>query len=100
MSPLLPPLCFPSKSTPRFSSIGSPFMKAVPVNQDWIEALFPNGTTPTGTKQAPGSSINLEMLGARASSGGGFTVAYDSNLILKDGNQNHTLTLVLKIHLN
>lgn len=72
---------------------------AVPVKADWIDTLFANGTTPRATRKDAKSGAALEMVGA-AGSGGGFTVGYDSSLILHDGNQNHTLTLVLKIHLN
>ena len=72
---------------------------AVRVKTDWINTLFANGTTPKATKTDPVTGVALEMLGA-PSTGADFTVAYDSYLLLKDGTQNHTLTLVLKINLN
>jgi len=72
---------------------------AVPVKTDWINTLFANGSTPKATKKDPASGVALEMVGAPSASGG-FSVAYDSYLLLHDGCQNHTLTLVLKIYLN
>ncbi|WP_157605407.1 hypothetical protein [Schlesneria paludicola] len=72
---------------------------AVPVSSTWVSALFANGSVPRTTKTDPKTGLATEMI-CTASSGGGFTVAYDSSLILHDGCQNHTLTLVLKINLN
>src|SRR3954469_2202866 len=72
---------------------------AVLVKTDWINTLFANGSAPKATKKDAASGVALEMLGV-ASTGGGFSVAYDSYLLLHDGTQNHTLTLVLKINLN
>lgn len=71
----------------------------VKVKTDWITSLFPNGNTPSAVKTDAKSGAVTEMSCA-ASASGGFSVAYDSSLILKDGTQNHTLTLVLKINLN
>lgn len=71
---------------------------AVKVNAEWISALFANGSTPMVTKRNA-ASMPIEMTCA-AGGGPGFTVAYDSYLILHNGQQNHTLTLILKINLN
>ena len=72
---------------------------AVPVKNNWIDTLFANGSTPKATKTDPKFGAITEMT-CTASTGAGYTVAYDSNLILHDGTQNHTLTLVLKVNLN
>ncbi|HEY2411749.1 MAG TPA: hypothetical protein VGI40_05885 [Pirellulaceae bacterium] len=70
---------------------------AVAVKTDWISTLFASGTTPKATKKDAASGVALEMLDAGSPGNDG---AYDSYLLLKNGSENHTLTLVLKIYLN
>src|SRR4051794_38282417 len=68
---------------------------AVAVKTDWINSLFTSSATPKATKKDSTSSVALEMLDAGSGDG-----ACDSYLLLKNGLENHTLTLVLKVYLN
>jgi len=72
---------------------------ATKINIDWITSLFPNGTPPVATKWN-GAGMTIEMKCAAGSVPGSYSVAYDSYLILHDGLENHTLTLILKLNLN
>src|SRR5690348_1913334 len=78
-----------------FIFIAGDISMAVQVKTDWINSLFASGTTPKATKKDATSGVATEMLDTASADG-----AYDSYLLLKNGSENHTLTLVLKIYLN
>ncbi|QDT54226.1 hypothetical protein Pan44_22530 [Caulifigura coniformis] len=69
---------------------------ATPIKGDWITGLIANAAAPTATKRDVARNLAVEMT---CLINNGWT-AFDSYLILKDGSQNHTLTLILNVHLN
>jgi hypothetical protein len=62
---------------------------------EWIDRLLP-GLPPAPGKIDPKTGMLLQMLGLVSQNG---DVAFDSYLILHNGWENHTLTLVLKVNL-
>jgi hypothetical protein len=63
---------------------------------EWVDRLLPSAVVPAATKYDPQTGVILQMRGFPARNG---DVAFDSYLILHKGRENHTLTLVLKVHL-
>jgi hypothetical protein len=62
---------------------------------EWVDRLLP-GLPPAPSKIDPKTGMNLQMRGIARRNG---DVAFDSYLILHNGSQNHTLSLVLKVYL-